>query len=372
MLNKFTRAFTLMAKPSSSYCNIHCHYCFYVDKELSTERVMSDQVLEAYVKQYLAANPLSHVDFIFQGGEPTLCGLEFFEKVVKLQQEYGSDRCIQNHLQTNGLMIDRKWAEFLKAHNFLVGISIDGPQALHDLNRVTNAQQPTYHRVVKAIELLQEYEVDFNTLTVISKANANYGGTVYQHLVDLGSKFMQFIPLTGGSQKLTATDFAKFMCDVCDEWFKDDKGMEQGISVQMIEQLSFYLLGMEPPLCVFKGYCGDQLVLEQNGDVYVCDHFVAEPFNLGNILKTDLLEIVNSQKLREFGAIKANLPQECYSCQWCGLCKGGCPAHRQPTDFAQLDSYKLNSLCDGYKQIFEHVIPSLRELLVRNGLRVVR
>lgn len=369
---QFTRAFTLMAKPSSSNCNIHCNYCFYVDKVLSSERVMSDQVLEAYVKQYLTANPLSQIDFIFQGGEPTLCGLEFFEKVVKLQQKYGAERNIQNYLQTNGVMLDKSWAEFLKAHNFLVGISIDGPQALHDLNRVTIAQQPTYQRVLKALELLKEYEVDFNTLTVISAANAHYGSAVYQHLVDLGSKFMQFIPLTGGYQKLTAAEFAKFTCDVCDEWFKDESGIDQGISVQMLEQLSFYVLGIEPPLCIFKPHCGEQLVLEQNGDVYACDHFVSEPFKLGNILKTDLLEIVNSQKLCKFSELKSHLPGECLSCQWCGLCKGGCPAHRQGQDPAQYDSYGVNSLCEGYKAIFEHVLPPLRELLRKRSLPVVR
>lgn len=373
---QFTRAFTLMAKPSSSICNIHCQYCFYVEKDLSKNTTMSDEVLEAYVKQYLFANPRREIDFIFQGGEPTLCGLEFFEKVVRLQKQYGQGREIHNHLQTNGLLLNADWATFLKQHNFLVGLSIDGTEALHDANRVTRSGRPTYKQVEAALRLLQQYEVEFNTLTVVSSANAPYGTSVYKHLAELGSKYMQFIPLTGGCQSLSADEYAHFMIDVIDAWLENDNGMQQGISVQLLEQIAFYLLGMQPPLCIFKPSCGDQLVLEQNGDVYACDHFVCEAFKLGNILERDLLEIINEQPVHHFGQLKSHLPASCLSCQWRALCQGGCIAHRKLADEDLSDprapsSYGDNVLCSAYQRIFEHAVPALRELLSRQGMQVV-
>lgn len=367
-----TRDFTLMAKPSSSLCNIHCQYCFYVDKDLALQSVMSDEVLDAYVKQYLAANSRQHVDFMFQGGEPTLCGLDFFQKVISLQAKYGQGRDIQNHLQTNGLLLNEDWAAFFKEHNFLVGLSIDGPEALHDANRMTRTGLPTYQKVINALKLLQKYKVEFNTLTVVSSANAQYGQVVYEHLVDLGSTYLQFIPLTGGCQKLTADEYAKFMLEVCHAWFKQDSGLQQGISIQLLEQMSLFCLGYQPPLCIFRSHCGEQLILEQNGDVYACDHFVGEHFKLGNILECELIEIVNEPALRNFASLKARLPQECFTCPWLELCQGGCPAHRQAEDPADYTSYQSNSLCHAYQQIFEQVMPLLHQLLSKQGFNVVR
>lgn len=369
---RLTRPFVLMAKPASARCNIHCQYCFYVDKvsELAPSEMMSDEVLEAYVREYLKANPSREVHFFFQGGEPTLCGLEFFEKVVKLQQKYGAGRLICNHLQTNGMLLNSQWMDFLKQHNFLVGLSIDGPELLHDINRVTRGGLPTYKKVEQALCLLRDSGVEFNTLTVISPSNAAYGAQVFNHLVDLGARYLQFIPLTGGSQSLSAQQFAQFMIDVCDEWFKEDKGMSLGINVQMLDQIARFLVGMPVPLCVFRPRCGEQLVIEQNGDIYACDHFVSQHFKMGNILQDELLDVINSPRLVQFAELKSRLSKECYECKWADFCNGGCPAHRQPEDAADYSTYRLNSLCQGYQQIFEHVLPPLKQLLVKNGARI--
>lgn len=313
---------------------------------------MSDEVLEHYVKKYIEAYPLKTVPFIFQGGEPTLCGLHFFEKVVALQEKYKGNKTVTNSMQTNGLLLNDDFAAFLKQHDFLVGISIDGPQALHDINRVTKGGQPTYTKVIAGLNKLKDLGVRFNTLTVVSAANAPYGKEVYLHLKELGSTFMQFIPLTGVTQQVSSKDYGSFLINIFDEWIKEDLGK---INVQFIDEFVSAATYNRANLCIFRPECGDQLIVEQNGDIYSCDHFVFEKYKIGNIVTDDLLTVINGMEQVKFSIQKSNVPKECYSCKYLNVCYGGCPAHRQKDE----NGDEHNILCTGYKMIFSHMEQNL-------------
>lgn len=351
------RNFYLMAKPSSSICNLNCDYCFYKDKSLSNNLSMTDAVLEKYIMTYINTSTQNTVTFIWQGGEPTLCKVDFFKKVVNLQHKYKGNKTIYNTIQTNGVLLDDEFVAFFKEHGFLVGISIDGPQNLHDVNRTYKNHKGTYQDVVKAIELLKAYEVDFNTLTVINKSNYNFAKEVYQHLKSLGSTYMQFIPLTGVEDRINAEEYGKFLIDLFEAW-KEDIGQ---INIQHIDQWYMCFLGYRPNLCVFTRECGDQLIIEQNGDIYSCDHYVDHNHKLGNILTDDLVCMLNSPTQVKFTLNKSNLPSKCYECKYLFACNGGCPKHRLLNNGEYINQY-----CKAYYAALSHMEPFFIKLINAN------
>lgn len=349
-------SFQLMAKPTGSICNLDCKYCFYLEKPHLNQIRMSDDVLAHYIRAYLQATPQKEVTFLWQGGEPTLAGLDFYQKVIELQQKYANGKHIYNALQTNGVLLDEKWCSFLKQHHFLVGLSIDGTPELHDAYRVTKSQKGTFHQVFDALEKLIAFEVQFNTLTVVHKENVKYGKRIYQFLKSIGSRYMQFIPLMGDyEQQAQAKDYGKMMIDIFDEWYANDIG---NIGVQFIEQWLMAFLGFQPSLCIFRQTCGDQMVIEQNGDIYSCDHYVYPEYKIGNLIETPLLEITRSVQQQKFGQYKQQVSTRCRQCRFRFACNGGCPKHRTVQGFGE----PHNQLCEAYYSALSHMQPYLEKL----------
>lgn len=376
----------VMIKPTGSVCNLDCKYCFYLEKEkLYPERKshfkMSDETLELFVKQHIAAQEVEEVIFAWQGGEPTLMGLPFYRRAVELQQQFAAGKTIVNTFQTNGILIDDEWADFFKSHNFLVGISIDGDAALHDEWRITRSGQPTHAKVEQAIKCLVRHGVTFNTLTVVNQRNMHHPLRVYHYLKSIGSRYMQFIPLvercseTSGivldqqtrmmPWSVDSLQFGHFLNTIFDIWVREDIG---DIGIQMFEQTLAAWCGLPPQVCVFAPTCGSAFAMEMNGDVYNCDHFVYPQYKLGNIQYTTLRTMNNSEQNRHFGDDKNRLmAQECHSCQWQFACHGGCPKHRfLPSISGEL---KQNYLCAGYKVFFSHsaMAMSAMKTLYENG-----
>ena len=350
------RPFYLMAKPSASHCNLRCEYCFYYKTTQSKSICMSDEVLENYIKNYIAKNPTKEVIFIWQGGEPTLCGLNFFKKAVALQKKYANGKTIFNTLQTNGILLNHDWCSFFKENNFLIGISIDGPQTIHDSRRKDPLGNGTFSKILNAIKLLKEYEVEFNTLTVVNKANVHEGKLIYDFLKNIGSTQMQFIPLTGIEENIDSSDYGQFLIDIFDKWYPQDVGK---IFVQHIEQWFMAYAGISPTLCIFRPYCGDQLIIEQNGDIFSCDHFVDDEHKLGNIMSEDLLNIINNPTQLRFGFNKSDYPQECKQCSYIKFCFGGCPKHR----YQDRNGIVINRFCESYKMALKHMLPYFHKIL---------
>ncbi len=380
---KVTRptSFMVMAKPVGSVCNLNCTYCYYLEKENlyagSGSRRMTDEVLESYIRQLIESQEVPLVTFTWQGGEPTLLGLEFFEKAVSLQQKYRGSKKIDNAFQTNGTRLTEDWCRFFKKHNFLVGISIDGPEPLHDKYRKTKTGQPTHREVMNGIRLLKRHHVEFNTLSVINGANVLHPTEVYRFLKKTGSGFIQFIPIverkaTGkpddgltlvppeyaGDASLTdwsirARQFGKFMITIFDEWVRNDVGK---VFVQLFDVTLANWVGAPPGLCVFAETCGEASVMEHNGDLYSCDHFVYPAHFLGNIMETPMGEMMASGRQIQFGKDKRDtLPRQCFACEVRFACHGGCPKSRIAVT---ADGHPgLNWLCEGYKAFFEHVKP---------------
>lgn len=344
---------SILAKPIGPLCNLNCHYCFYLDKHnLYPEQRnfrMTDQVLASYIKQYIQLQPSPVVGFAWQGGEPTLLGIDFFRKVVNLQKRYlpASWYC-ENSIQTNGTLIDQAWCDFLKAENFLVGISLDGPANLHNAFRQDKQGLPTYQQVVAGLKLLQKAGIDYNVLCTVNRENVAYPEQVYQHFRELGIRFIQFIPIvefSNDSFSVSGTAYGKFLTSVFHQWLLQDLGR---ISVQIFEECFSIIAGFGPKLCSFHETCGQALVIEHNGDIYTCDHFVNQENYLGNILETELQEIVSNQGLQDFAANKKMLANHCNSCPVKFICNGGCPKNRQAG---------INHLCAGYQQFFSYALP---------------
>ncbi|UGA56933.1 anaerobic sulfatase maturase [Vibrio sp. VB16] len=372
----------VMAKPSSSKCNIDCTYCFYLEKEKlypesSKTWQMDDETLEQYVIQQIEAQSSKKVVFAWQGGEPTLLGLDFFRKAISLQQKYGVEKDIINTLQTNGILLNEEWCLFFKEHRFLIGISIDGPEELHDTYRRTRSGKATHRKVVEAIVLLNKFTVEFNTLTVVSNANARSPIEVYHYLKSIGSKHMQFIPLVERQAQEQTKDgltllhperleavqlcdwsveseqFGLFMSAIFHEWVRVDVGL---VWVQLFENT--YALTCEQPaqICVFSPTCGSAFALESNGDIYACDHYVFPEFKLGNIHETSIKHINEGQDNRQFGLNKKqSLSNECLNCDHLHVCNGGCPKHRFALSLSKKP--EQNYLCSGYKTFFSYSAP---------------
>ncbi|QIW16637.1 anaerobic sulfatase maturase [Pasteurellaceae bacterium RH1A] len=364
--------FHLMAKPSSFHCNIQCEYCFYLEKESQFGRkaaYMSQETLRNYVKNYIESVASQRVEFAWQGGEPTLLGLDFFKQAVKFQQEFANGKQITNAFQTNGLALNHQWADFFRQNNFLIGLSIDGLSAVHNRYRITSQSNGTFDKVVKALELLKSHQVEFNTLTVVNDQNWNKGRATYQALKELGSTFMQFIPIveTDGFAKnppkptafsVPPDGFGRFLVDVFNEWQKEDVGK---IFVLEFDNLLGQYLGYPSSSCVHQPTCGKSLIVEASGEVYACDHFVYPEFKVGNLNQQPLTEIVLSRPQQAFGLDKQRkLTSICKQCEFKPLCQGGCPKHRIVA--LPNEKERHNYLCASYRHFFSQTKEAMQAM----------
>jgi len=372
-----------MAKPRGAICNLRCDYCYYLRKTdlyPSTSFRMSDETLESYTRQYIQSQQVPEVNFGWQGGEPTLMGLDFFRKAVAYQQKYARPGMkIENTLQTNGTLLNDEWCRFFAKNRFLIGISLDGPREVHDVYRKDKGGAPTFDRVMRGVKLLRKHKVDFNVLTCVSAANVHQPLEVYHFLRDeISAQFIQFIPIverdneTGfqegtavTSRSITGKQYGDFLIAIFDEWVHRDVGR---VFVQIFDTALGRWLGAPGGLCVFQETCGKALVMEHNGDLYSCDHFVEPRYLLGNILETPLIELVGSEQQLKFGLNKkASLPRYCRECPVLFACNGGCPKNR--TDLTPDGEAGLNHLCKGYKAFFTHIDQPMRMMagLLRQG-----
>ena len=377
-------AYNVMAKPIGPICNMDCTYCYYLEKKKlypdSGNFKMSYDTLENYVKQYIQSQNVPVVNFVWQGGEPTLLGIDFFEKVIEFQNRYAGKKSISNSFQTNGTLITDDWCRFFRKHNFLIGVSVDGPKHLHDPYRPTNRNTPTFDDVMRGIKLLKEHRVEFNTLTVVNKYNAQHPLEVYNFLKDIGSQYLQFIPIVerrsdklpeDGLELVSPTykgkaqvtewsveplQFGRFLCSVFDEWVRKDVGKTY---VQIFDVTLANWIGEMPGLCVFDETCGQAIVMEHNGDLYSCDHFVYPEYHIGNINDGPVQQIINSEKQQKFGRDKLDkLPGFCMECEYRFACHGECPKHR--FEYTPDGEPGLNYLCKSYKMFFSHVHPYMQ------------
>ena len=362
--------FQVMVKPVGPVCNLDCSYCYYLQKkDLFTESDrfrMADDLLETYIVQHIEASPSEQVFFSWHGGEPTLLGLDYFQKIVDLQNKHRpSGRTLHNGIQTNGTLLDEDWCRFLAKNRFQVGLSLDGPKELHDRYRLTKGQKATHKQVMQAFKLLQKYRVNFDVLCVVHNLNARQPGTVYRFFKDIGVTSLQFLPLivrqgeTGTSpETVPAAAYGRFLSSIFDEWVRHDIGR---VFVQNFDEALRPYTGTEHALCVSRETCGDVVVVEHNGDFYSCDHFVDDGHRIGNIFETSLAEMLASPAQRHFGNQKRDaLPQYCRECDVLSSCNGGCPKDR----FTRTPDGEegLSYLCPGLKLFYSHARPTLQKL----------
>ena len=371
------RGFTSMVKPVGSLCNMRCKYCYYLDKAAlynNHQPQMSDELLENYIRANIEGNNSPIIAFAWHGGEPLLAGKEFFRKAVALQQKYAEGRTVENSIQTNGLLVDDEWCAIFRDNNFLVGVSIDGPESIHDAHRVDAGGQPTFARVMRGIEKLYRNRVEYNTLTTINIHSEGRGAEVYNFLRGI-SVFMQFLPVaellcdgriqSPEAQKadiapwsVSARGFGEFMCDIFDIWVKKDVGRRY---VQLFDATLALMVGVQPSVCSLCETCGSGLTVEHNGDVYCCDHFVYPEYKIGNIHTDHLADLAYCDRQFEFGVAKrALLPRECRHCKFYNLCHGECPKHRFIDD--NRGEYGKNYLCEGYKLFYEHTQTAMERM----------
>jgi uncharacterized protein len=362
-------AFHIMLKPRGAICNLDCKYCYFLAKELlypGSRFRMAEALLEEYTRQYIEVQQVPEVTFAWQGGEPTLMGLDFFKLAVELQQKYCRPGMkIYNALQTNGTTLDNEWSAFFQANDFLIGLSLDGPRELHDYYRVDKGGRPTFDRVMGGLELLEKHKVEFNILTAVHAANAGRPLEVYHFLRDkVGTQFIQFIPIVERDNKtgfqegekvtgrsVTGKQYGDFLITIFDEWVRRDVGR---VFVQIFDVALAAWLGQPPGLCIFEETCGLAMAMEHNGDIYACDHFVEPTYKLGNIQETPMIELVASEQQRQFGLAKRDtLPTYCRQCPVRFVCNGGCPKNR--IIFTPDGEPGLNYLCQGYKAFFTYI-----------------
>jgi uncharacterized protein len=367
-------AFHVMLKPAGAVCNLDCHYCFYLSKQMlypGSRFRMAETLLEDYTRQTIEAQRVPEVTFAWQGGEPTLMGVDFFKKAIEYQRKYARPgMLILNAFQTNGTLLDDEWGRFFREHDVLVGISIDGPRELHDAYRVDKVGRPTFERVMRGLEILKKHGVEFNILACVHAANAGHPLEVYRFFQDeLGAAFVQFIPIvecdnrTGcqageqvAERSVTGAAYGDFLIAIFDEWVRRDVGR---VFVQIFDVALGVWLGQEPSLCIFRRTCGEAMAMEHNGDLYACDHFVAPEYKLGNITRIPLVEMAGSEQQRRFGQAKLDtLPRYCRECEVRFACNGGCPKNR--TLVAPGGEPELNYLCEGYKAFFRHIDGPMR------------
>lgn len=400
---KGRRHFSAMVKPVGPLCNLDCSYCYYLSKEdllgLSGCQPPADALLEKFTRDYIDGNDAGEIVFEWQGGEPTLLGVDFFRKVVLLQQKFcPPDKKVLNSIQTNGTLLDEYWCRFLRDNRFLVGLSLDGPKELHDAFRRTKGGEPTFDRVVSAAKLLKKHGVEFNTLTVVNRINATRPLDVYRFLTrEIGPRVLQFIPcvepkgfesvapwrwdkknipVTGSSAARPGTpdslvtdwsvdpdEFGSFLCAVFDDWHNRDIGRHY---VNLFESFVAVWAGLPPQICVFNDFCGKGVMMERDGSVYSCDHFAYPEHRLGNIRHNQLVDMVFSQRQVGFGYGKRDmLPGHCRECGYLAACYGECPKNRcvRTPD----GEPGLNYLCPGLKRFFAHAGERLQALAARFG-----
>lgn len=364
---------SILVKPAGAECNIACVYCFYLEKAGLYPSVrhprMPDDVLEALIRQMMTEGA-QNVSIGWQGGEPTLMGLDFFRRAVALQQQYGrSGQTVGNGLQTNGLLIDESWAEFFNEYQFLVGLSIDGPAHVHDHYRITRNGKPTYDLVRKKGDLMLEKGVAVNALSVVNDYSANHGREIYEHHKAMGFEYMQFIPCIepaphGGIAAYSVTPelYGKLLCDIFDRWLGDFKDGYPTTSIRDFDSWFHTYVGLPAPQCTLMAECGAYVCVEHNGDVYSCDFYVDDSWKLGNVLSDTLSGMLNSERQTQFGRLKRQLHEQCRSCEWLNRCYGNCPKEHE---IGGRKADDLNYFCKSYMQFFEHADPVFKEVAER-------
>jgi uncharacterized protein len=374
-------AFQVMTKPIGPVCNLNCTYCYYLEKKKIYRHagsfIMPDDVLERFTKEYIGLQTVPVVSFVFQGGEPAMLGVDFLRKAIAFQKKYARGKQIQNSFQTNGTLLTDELCLFLKENNFLVGLSVDGPAHLHDRHRRTAGGGPSHEKVMEGLRIIKKHGVEFNTLTVVNRHNGDHPLDVYNFLKGIGSRYMQFIPIVERRADQPGEDglalvhprfpgeamvtewsvgplqYGRFMSRIFDEWVRKDVGRHY---VQLFDATLANWVGQRPGICVFEEKCGDAAVLEHNGDLYTCDHFVYPDYFLGNILEKPLLGMLTSERQKQFGLDKREgLPGHCLKCKVRFACQGECPKNR----FLKSPEGEegLNYLCEGYKHFFGHIAP---------------
>lgn len=376
--------FHLMAKPIGPQCNLSCEYCFYLEKQAlfpkSKIRRMSDDVLKTYISKYITSQSAPEIEFVWQGGEPTLLGMAFFRRIIELQKPFTSQKTIKNFLQTNGTLLTDRWCNFLKKHNFLVGLSIDGPRDIHNRYRIDRKENPTFDKVMRGLKLLQKHGVEYNIMACVARETARRPLDVYHFFKEQGAQFIQFTPIIeripdvnekqlglhfAGPARLDneepnvevahcsvePEEYGNFLITIYDEWVQNDVGK---IFVMNFEWALNAWIGNPSPVCIFAKQCGRSIVVEHNGDMFACDHSVYPEYKLGNILKVAPQDAVEQSIASGFGICKEkSLPKWCRECDVLAACYGGCPKHRfEKTYYGEPG---LHYLCPSYKKFFRHI-----------------
>lgn len=374
----FSRPLYVMLKPAGSQCNLRCSYCYYLEKgqlyQKATGHTMSDELLEKFVSQYMEAQTMPEVLFTWHGGEPLLRPIAFYRRALQLQRIYGRGRPVVNCIQTNGTLLNDEWCRFFRENHFLVGISIDGPQLFHDCYRHTAGGQSSFEKVMRGIELLKRHQVEWNAMAVVNSQNVGHALEFYRFFKQIGCQYLQFAPIVerttqrhdglslapgmseGGtltSSSITPRQWGQFLCTLFDEWVRHDVG---SVFVQLFDATLANWVGVPPGICTLAKSCGHAGVMEHNGDVYSCDHFVFPEHKLGNLHEKTITEMMYSPKQQQFARIKQQmLPRQCRECRYLFACNGECPKNRFLRD--RYGDPGLNYLCEGYRQFFQHVAP---------------
>lgn len=377
--NPFAKPLYVMLKPTGAHCNLACKYCYYLEKNklypTAQRHLMSDEMLEQFTREYIEAQTMNQVLFTWHGGEPLLRSIDFYRKALSLQQKYAGGRRIDNVIQTNGTLLTDEWCEFFAQNHWLVGISIDGPQPDHDHYRLTAAGKPSWKKVMQGIKLLKKHGVEWNAMAVVNAYNANHPLEFYRFFKENGCQFLQFTPiverLTRHEDGRTLASLADkdeislseasvapeqwgyFLCAIFDEWVRKDVGK---IFVEIFDCTLANWMGISPGICAYSKECGHAGVMEHNGDVYSCDHFVFPEYKLGNIRDHSLIDMLYGEQQQEFSRLKhSSLPRQCKECDMEFACHGECPKNRFMKD--KYGDSGLNYLCPGYYHYYQHVAP---------------
>ena len=364
----FAKPLYVMAKPVGAACNLRCKYCYYLEKSKlypHEHNMMDDETLENFIKEYIESQTMPEILFTWHGGEPMLRPVSYYEKVMELQRKYAGGRNIDNSLQTNGTLITDEYAEFFHRNGWLIGVSIDGPKEYHDAYRRQANGGPTFDEVMRGIEMLNRHHVEWNAMAVVNRLNGSHPVEFYHFFKKMGCKFIQFTPVVDASRLGELTEYSvqpkqwgEFLCGLFDEWVRKDVGE---YFVQTFEATLANWCGVAPGVCSLARYCGHAGVLEHNGDLYSCDHFVYPEYKLGNIKEQTIMEMMYSDRQQKFGRDKFDtLPRQCKRCKWLFACNGECPKNRL---LKTVDGEPgLNYLCEGYRMYFEHVAPFMEHM----------
>ena len=377
--NPFAKPLYVMLKPAGAHCNLACKYCYYLEKNklypTAQRHQMSDEMLEQFTREYIEAQTMNQVLFTWHGGEPLLRSIDFYRKALSLQQKYAGGRHIDNVIQTNGTLLTDEWCEFFAQNHWLVGISIDGPQPDHDHYRLTAAGKPSWQKVMQGIKLLKKHGVEWNAMAVVNAYNANHPLEFYRFFKENGCQFLQFTPIVerltrheDGRTQASLADkdeislseasvapeqWGYFLCAIFDEWVRKDVGK---IFVEIFDCTLANWMGVSPGICAYSKECGHAGVMEHNGDVYSCDHFVFPEYKLGNIRDHSLIDMLYGEQQQEFSRLKhSSLPRQCKECDMEFACHGECPKNRFMKD--KYGDSGLNYLCPGYYHYYQHVAP---------------